>query len=85
SFKKSIHIHVKCLKEKMYRKEMNKTYTTYDRPSVWSVVFDRTPTSMPIKQRKLPSWLLPYTISASSAFIRMSVNVPLFQTTNVKI
>lgn len=59
SFQKSIHIYVKCLKEKTERREKNTTCTVYDRPRVWSAVFTRTSASMPFKQRKLPTRQLP--------------------------
>lgn len=52
--KKSIHVYVKCLKEKTERREMSKTCTVYDRPRVWLVMFDRISASMPFKQRCQP-------------------------------
>lgn len=58
--KKSIHVYVKCLKEKAERREMSKTCTVYDRPRVWLVMFDRISASMPFKQRKLPNRQLPH-------------------------
>lgn len=41
-----MNIYVKCLKEKTYRKEMNKTWRGYDRPGFWSIMFGRTPASI---------------------------------------